>query len=134
MPGYTKKPLDPKVALGKDLSLLEFCLLLAIKHIETQLGEECYNFEMIYEEYLKFYRRTEANGSRGLLFSKKVAYRAFDTLKRLEFIVPSASETLSNQCPKEYKLYRSTLVPFQIEQITHAREDLPSTLKVWGSH
>ena len=43
-----------------DLSILELCLLVAIKHLSQIYAGEPFNFEMVFQEYLKFRRRRMA--------------------------------------------------------------------------
>lgn len=54
--------MDNKTELLKGVSLLELCLLIAIKHL---VGREIttFNFEMVYDEYKEFMDMAIARGS-----------------------------------------------------------------------
>ena len=65
--------LSPQVA---DLSILELCLLIAIKHLSQIYEGEPFNFEMVFHEYLKFKRRKMAT----LPDERGVVSKAWETL------------------------------------------------------
>ena len=59
-----------------DLSILELCLLIAIKHLSQIYEGEPFNFEMVFHEYLKFKRRKMAT----LPDERGVVSKAWETL------------------------------------------------------
>ena len=63
-----------------DLSILELCLLIAIKHLSQIYEGEPFNFEMVFHEYLKFKRRKMAT----LPDERGVVSKAWETLVRKE--------------------------------------------------
>ncbi|KAJ1918420.1 origin recognition complex subunit 4 [Tieghemiomyces parasiticus] len=79
---------DCHVEILLDLSLLELCLLIAIKqYADLQITKV--NFEMVYDEYKTFMSRTgSVSGSGMKLYKKAVALKAFEHLFALELIGP----------------------------------------------
>merc|ERR1719340_79295 len=67
-----------------DLSILELCLLIAIKHLSQIYEGEPFNFEMVFHEYLKFKRRKMAT----LPDERGVVTKAWETLVALELVKP----------------------------------------------
>ena len=59
-----------------DLSILELCLLIAIKHLSQIYEGEPFNFEMVFHEFLKFKRRKMAT----LPDERGVVSKAWETL------------------------------------------------------
>ena len=72
----TSNSLSAQVA---DLSILELCLLVAIKHLSQIYEGEPFNFEMVFHEYLKFKRRKMAT----LPDERGVVSKAWETLVSL---------------------------------------------------
>ena len=77
-----------------DLSILELCLLIAIKHLSQIYEGEPFNFEMVFHEYLKFKRRKMAT----LPDERGVVSKAWETL---------VSEETDNRNLKPKSLYLS---------------------------
>jgi len=77
----TSNSLSAQVA---DLSILELCLLIAIKHLSQIYEGEPFNFEMVFHEYLKFKRRKMAT----LPDERGVVSKAWETLVGLELVKP----------------------------------------------
>jgi len=69
-----------------DLSILELCLLIAIKHLSQIYEGEPFNFEMVFHEYLKFKRRKMAT----LPDERGVVSKAWETLVSLELVKPKS--------------------------------------------
>ena len=67
-----------------DLSILELCLLIAIKHLSQIYEGEPFNFEMVFHEYLKSKRRKMAT----LPDERGVVSKAWETLVALELVKP----------------------------------------------
>jgi origin recognition complex subunit 4 len=66
---------DGKLQLLKGLSILELCLLVAIKRIVDRSKEE-FNFEMVYDDYKMLTSKIDMNqGGRDLCFTKPVALK-----------------------------------------------------------
>jgi len=77
----TSNTLSSQIA---DLSIMELCLLIAIKHLSQIYEGEPFNFEMVFHEYLKFKRRKMAT----LPDERGVVTKAWETLVSLELVKP----------------------------------------------
>lgn len=67
-----------------DLSVLELCLLVAIKHLAQIYDGEPFNFEMVFHEYVKFKRRKMPN----LPEERSVVAKSWESLLALELVRP----------------------------------------------
>merc|ERR1719270_484263 len=79
----TSNTLSSQIA---DLSIMELCLLIAIKHLSQIYEGEPFNFEMVFHEYLKFKRRKMAT----LPDERGVVTKAWETLVSLELVKPKS--------------------------------------------
>jgi len=97
--------LDKKNAndlLIKDLSVVEICLLVAIKHINQIYDNEPFNFEMVFHEYQKFKRRKCSM----LTDERSVVAKSWENLQELELVRVKAGERVRGQ-QQEYVLNTS---------------------------
>ncbi|GJJ70670.1 origin recognition complex subunit 4 [Entomortierella parvispora] len=139
---------DNKTELLKGVSLLELCLLIAIKHL---VGREIitFNFEMVYDEYKEFMDMAIARGtsssSIGIssggamlssesttlrLYKKAVALKAFEHLVNSELLRPADS---GGKGPKEYRMMRVMLDTSQISDVVKKHRDCPHLVAIWAS-
>lgn len=75
---------DPISLVIKDLSILEICILIAVKHICDIYDHEPFNFEMVYHEFIKFKRRKFST----LPEERSVVFKCWENLLALELIMP----------------------------------------------
>lgn len=97
--------LDKKNAndlLIKDLSVVEICLLVAIKHINQIYDNEPFNFEMVFHEYQKFKRRKCSM----LTDERSVVAKSWENLQELELVRIKTGERVRGQ-QQEYVLNTS---------------------------
>ena len=80
----SNQPLD---FIIRDLSILEICILIAVKHISEIYDNEPFNFEMVFHEYVKFRRRRLTS----LTEERSVIFKCWEHLISLELIVPKTS-------------------------------------------
>ncbi|KFB50453.1 AGAP007063-PA-like protein [Anopheles sinensis] len=119
---------DDKVALVAGLSVLEVCLLIAMKHHSEIYDRDPFNFEMILTRYGKF-----ANSSSTMQnIERSVALKAFEHLKNLELIVPMTGVGGGSKVLKEYQLHRLLLTYGQISQAVLKMQFLPTEIKQWA--
>jgi len=78
-----KLGVDCKAAMLCGVSVLELCLIIAMKHLTTIYEGEPFNFEMVYKEYQKF---SQKKGHTVQSFEKPVVLKAFEHLAALEFV------------------------------------------------
>lgn len=74
---YNNMNTDGKICIIEDLSVLEICLLIAIRHHSQIYDDNPFNFEMILTRYNKF---TNANSLTNSV-SRPVAMKAFEHIK-----------------------------------------------------
>ncbi|KAH6568130.1 hypothetical protein BASA62_005677 [Batrachochytrium salamandrivorans] len=127
---------DQRTDLVDGLSVLELCLLIAIKCLLAR-QVVTFNFEMVYEEYREFAKRISTLGraSASIFYVKRVASKAFETL--LEVGVLKGDEGLaSKSCPKSHRLVRCMLSRRQIlaavDQYDQLNTMCPSEVVQWG--
>jgi len=94
---FSAQPLDNII---KDLSILEVCILIAVKHISEIYDHEPFNFEMVYHEYVKFRRRRLTN----LTEERSVIFKCWENLISLEMIIPKVSGEKCRSQQAEYIL------------------------------
>ncbi len=87
------------------------------------------NFEMAYDEYKDFYRRTENSGSKSLLFSRPVALKAFEKLVDISML--KAVEGVSSKGPKEFRLVKCLLESSEIQAMLKALDSCPQSIVGW---
>uniref|UniRef100_A0A182Q574 Origin recognition complex subunit 4 n=1 Tax=Anopheles farauti TaxID=69004 RepID=A0A182Q574_9DIPT len=112
---------DDKVKLLVGLSVLEMCLVIAMKHHSEIYDRDPFNFEMILTRFGKW-----ANSSSSMQgIERPVVLKAFEHLKQLELIAPVTGSGLS-KVQKEYQLHRMLLTYGQIHQAVQRMQFLPT--------
>ncbi|KAI8894890.1 origin recognition complex subunit 4 C-terminus-domain-containing protein [Globomyces pollinis-pini] len=122
---------DQQIMTLNELSLLETCLVIAIKNV-LRSQHESFNFEMVYEEYREFVRRviTLGRGVGQINFTKKVALNAFEQLQAIGILKPTTG--VGSQCPKEYRMVKSLVTRSQIvNAFAHSSQHLPLNVVNW---
>jgi origin recognition complex subunit 4 len=79
--------------LIRDLSIVELCLLIAVKHITDIYDNEPFNFEMVYHEYVKFKRRKCTT----LPEDRSVVFKCWEQLLELELVLPRLGDRVKGQ-------------------------------------
>jgi len=85
-----------------DLSVLELCLLVAIKHLTQIYDGEPFNFEMVFHEYVKFKRRKMPN----LPEERSVVAKCWESLLALELVRPKGGAKTAGD---QYSLHLPSL-------------------------
>uniref|UniRef100_A0A182NJQ2 Origin recognition complex subunit 4 n=1 Tax=Anopheles dirus TaxID=7168 RepID=A0A182NJQ2_9DIPT len=117
---------DDKVRLLVGLSVLEMCLMIAMKHHSEIYDRDPFNFEMILTRFGKW-----ANSSSSMQgIERPVVLKAFEHLKQLELIAPVTATGLS-KVQKEYQLHRMLLTYGQIHQAVQRMQFLPTEVSQW---
>ncbi|XP_067022286.1 origin recognition complex subunit 4-like [Acropora muricata] len=122
-----KLGVDCKAALLCGVSVLEFCLIIAMKHLTTTFEGEPFNFEMVYKEYQKF---SQTKGHSMQSFEKPVVLKAFEHLIAVEFV--KSVDNLAKNTPKEYKLVTLLVDPSQINEAVQKYSDCPTEVRQWA--
>ncbi|KAL9700264.1 hypothetical protein quinque_003705 [Culex quinquefasciatus] len=112
---------DDKIHILCGLSVLELCLVIAMKHHSEIYDRDPFNFEMILTRYNKF-----ANASTTMQgIERSVVLKAYEHVKNLELIAPISNASTS-KVQKEYQLHRLLLTYGQIGQAVVKSQNLPT--------
>ncbi|PFX32425.1 Origin recognition complex subunit 4 [Stylophora pistillata] len=110
------------------ISVLELCLIIAMKHLVTLSEGDPFNFEMVYQEYQKF---AQKKGLSIQSFEKPVVLKAFEHLTALEFV--NSIDNIAKNTPKEYRLVTLLVDPTQINSALQRYPDCPTEVKQWAT-
>uniref|UniRef100_UPI00398EDBA8 origin recognition complex subunit 4 isoform X1 n=3 Tax=Pristiophorus japonicus TaxID=55135 RepID=UPI00398EDBA8 len=120
--------MDSKANILHGLSVLEFCLIIAMKHLNSIYEGEPFNFEMVYNEFQKFIQRRNHSMHN---FEKPVVLKAFEHLHQLELIKPMEGASVRTQ--KEYQLVKLLLDSSQIMDALQKYPQCPTDVWLWAS-
>lgn len=116
---------DDKVTLMRTLSVLEICMLIAIKHHCEIYDNDPFNFEMIFMRFNKF--AVKSTTMQGI--EREMVMKRFDNLKYLELIVALGSE---GKVQKEYQMYKVALLTEQVDKAVQSYRNLPTEIEQWN--
>ncbi|CRL03104.1 CLUMA_CG016393, isoform A [Clunio marinus] len=116
---------DDKVTLITGLSVLEVCLLIAIKHHCDIYDNDPFNFEIIFTRFDKFSVKSTSMQN----ISRETILRCFENLRHLELIAPVGIE---GKVQKEYQMYKSLIFASQIDDAVHKYQNLPTEVEQWA--
>ncbi|XP_018350470.1 PREDICTED: origin recognition complex subunit 4 [Trachymyrmex septentrionalis] len=118
---------DDKLLILEGLSILEMCLIIAMKQ-ETEIYDgEPLNFEAIYNRYMKFANQNSSVQS----VQKPVIMKAFEHIKNLEILLPVGNT--NTKFEKEYQYYKFTLTSQQVIEAVKNYPGLPTEVSQWAS-
>uniref|UniRef100_A0A665TCN4 Origin recognition complex subunit 4 n=1 Tax=Echeneis naucrates TaxID=173247 RepID=A0A665TCN4_ECHNA len=137
-PKPTIKPIDVQEAsrvcfadatanMLRGLSILELCLIIAMKHLNDVYEGEPFNLQMVHNEFKKFLQR-KSNSMYN--FERPVIMKAFEHLQELELIRPVDGSSAKTQ--REYRLMRLMLDHSQIVEALQKYPQCPTEVKQWG--
>ncbi|XP_005738722.1 origin recognition complex subunit 4 [Pundamilia nyererei] len=109
------------------LSILELCLVIAIKHLNDVYEGEPFNLQMVHNEFKKFLHR-KSNSMYN--FEQPVVMKAFEHLQQLELI--QSVDGSSAKVQREYQLMRLTLDHSQIMDALQKYPQCPTDVKQWA--
>ncbi|KAM9380722.1 origin recognition complex subunit 4 [Phaethornis superciliosus] len=121
--------MDSKANIVHGLSVLEVCLIIAMKHLNDVYEGEPFNFQMVYNEFQKFMQR-KAHCMYN--FEKPVVMKAFEHLVQLELVKPIERPS-SVRAQKEYLLMRLLLDNSQIMDALQVYPNCPTDIKQWAA-
>uniref|UniRef100_A0A4W3IR70 Origin recognition complex subunit 4 n=1 Tax=Callorhinchus milii TaxID=7868 RepID=A0A4W3IR70_CALMI len=119
--------MDSKANILHGLSVLEFCLIIAMKDLNYIYDGEPFNFQMVYNEFQKFVQR-KAHSVHN--FEKPVVLKAFEHLHQLELIKPLEGPMVRAQ--KEYQLMKLLLDSSQVMDALHKYPQCPTDVRQWA--
>nr|XP_054113636.1 origin recognition complex subunit 4 isoform X2 [Callithrix jacchus] len=120
--------MDSKANIVHGLSVLEICLIIAMKHLNDIYEEEPFNFQMVYNEFQKFVQRKAHSVYN---FEKPVVMKAFEHLQQLELIKPV--ERTSGNSQREYQLMKLLLDNTQIMNALQKYPNCPTDVRQWAT-
>ncbi|KAI3366139.1 hypothetical protein L3Q82_009960 [Scortum barcoo] len=118
---------DAKANMLHGLSILELCLIIAMKHLNDVYEGEPFNLQMVHNEFKKFLQR-KSNSMYN--FEQPVIMKAFEHLQQLELIRPVDGSSAKTQ--KEYQLMRLMLDHSQIMEALQKYPQCPTDVKQWA--
>ena len=110
----------------KDLSIVEICLLVAVKHINEIYDNEPFNFEMVFHEYLKFKRRKCSM----LTEERSVVAKSWENLQELELVRVKTGERTRGQ-QQEYVLNTSHIPQDVVKKAVEKYSCCPTEVTQW---
>jgi len=117
---------EAKTNIFHGLSVLQLCLVVAMKHLTTVYEGEPFNFEMVLREYRKFSQRKSTMQS----FDRPVVFKSFDQLQCLELVRPVDN---SRGVQPEYRLMQMMLPTTQVSSALSQLSGVPTDLLQWSS-
>ncbi|XP_040532981.1 origin recognition complex subunit 4 isoform X2 [Gallus gallus] len=120
--------MDSKANIVHGLSVLEICLIIAMKHLNDVYEGEPFNFQMVYNEFQKFIQR-KAHCMYN--FEKPVVMKAFEHLLQLELVKPIERPSVRSQ--REYLLMELLLDNNQIMDALQVYPNCPTDVKQWAA-
>ncbi|XP_073401688.1 origin recognition complex subunit 4 isoform X2 [Dendrobates tinctorius] len=124
---YRLRSMDSKANILHGLSVLEMCLVIAMKHLQDIYSGEPFNFQMVHNEFQKFVQRKSHSVYN---FETPVVLKAFEHLYQLELIKPM--EGLSVRTQKEYRLMKLLLDNSQISEALQKYPNCPTDVRQWA--
>lgn len=119
---------DSKANILHGVSILELCLIIAMKHLNDTYEGEPFNFQMVHNEFKKFISRKSHSVHN---FEKSVVMKAFEHLQQLELIRPV--ETSSGKVQKDYQLMRLMLDHTQVMEAVQKYPQCPTDVRQWAT-
>ncbi|OWF46063.1 origin recognition complex subunit 4-like [Mizuhopecten yessoensis] len=117
---------DTKSAMLHGVSILELCLIIAMKHLTEIYDGELFNFEMVYSEYRKFAQKRSSMQ----VYEKAVVLKAFEHLIALELV--KTMDGSGSRVQKEYRLLLLLVHPSQILDALQKYPNCPTEVKQWA--
>uniref|UniRef100_A0A4W4F995 Origin recognition complex subunit 4 n=1 Tax=Electrophorus electricus TaxID=8005 RepID=A0A4W4F995_ELEEL len=119
---------DTKANILHGLSILELCLIIAMKHLNDTYEGEPFNFQMVHNEFKKFIQRKSHSIHN---FEQPVVLKAFEHLLQLELIRPVDAGVCKVQ--REYQLMCLMLDQTQVMEALQRYPQCPTDVKQWAS-
>ncbi|XP_067004384.2 origin recognition complex subunit 4 isoform X1 [Anabrus simplex] len=123
---YKQFTADAKVNMLKGLSVLEMCLIIAMKHHTDIYDGNPLNFEMVLRMYLKF---VSQNSSVNIV-DRSVILKAYEHIKNLELIIPVKG--CSRHVQKEHQMHHFLPLSEQVNTAVKEYQNLPTEVEQWA--
>ncbi|XP_076871818.1 origin recognition complex subunit 4 isoform X2 [Brachyhypopomus gauderio] len=119
---------DAKANILHGLSILELCLIIAMKHLNDIYDGEPFNFHMVHNEFKKFIQRKSHSIHN---FEQPVVFKAFEHLLQLELVRPVDGGVVRVQ--KEFGLVCLMLDHTQVMEALQRYPQCPIDVKQWAA-
>ncbi|EDW73942.1 uncharacterized protein Dwil_GK21644 [Drosophila willistoni] len=119
---------DDKIELLCGLSVLEICMIIAIKHHSEIYDRDPFNFEIIFARFSKFAKVSST--MQGV--ERSVVLKAFEHLRISELIMPLSSNSGLGKIQKEFEMHKMALTYGQIQQAVQRYQALPTEVAQWA--
>ena len=119
---------DEKVEMLTGLSVLELCLIIAIKHHSEIYDRDPFNFEIICARFVKFAKLSST--MQGI--ERAVALKGFEHLRNIELIMPLSGGSSAGKLQKEFEMHKLVLTYSQIDQAVKNYQALPTEVAQWA--
>lgn len=116
---------NPMVKLITGVSVLEICVLVAIKHHCAVYDNDPFNFEIIFTRFNKF----AVNSLTMQNIPREMVLKRFESLLLQEVIVPIGAD---GKVQKEYQFCKLLFLPKQIELAIKRYQNLPTEIEQWS--
>lgn len=121
---FKKHEADDKVGLLCDLSVMEICLIISMKHHCEIYDRDPFNFEMIFKRLQKFSNTTSTMQS---TCSRTAMLKAFEYLRDVEIV-----SSINSRAQKEFQMYRLLLSYGQIKEAITRYQGMPTEIVQWA--
>lgn len=121
---FKKHETDDKVSLLCDLSVMEICLIISMKHHCEIYDRDPFNFEMIFKRLQKFSNTTSTMQS---TCSRTAMLKAFEYLRDVEVVA-----SINSKAQKEFQMYRLLLSYGQIKEALTRYQGMPTEIVQWA--
>ena len=121
---------DSKLTMLRDVTVLELCLIIAMNHLSNTHNGEPFNFQMVYNEFLKFSQKKSHVLQN---YSKAVVFKAYEHLVELEFLQPKENKiSVASKVPKDYRPMLLLITEKQLKEAIDKYTDCPTDVKQWA--
>lgn len=115
---------DDTVKMITGLSVLEMCLLIAIKH-HVKIYDDAFNFEIIFARFTEFAGKSAVMQN----INRSTVMKRFENLKLHELIAPIGIE---GKVQKEYQMHQLLIYGDEIDKAVKIYQNLPTEIEQWA--
>ncbi|XP_035657819.1 origin recognition complex subunit 4-like [Branchiostoma floridae] len=121
---------DSKSNTLHGLSVLELCLVVAMRRLSDVFVNQPFNFQMVYNEYQKFVQtRSYAVQS----FDRPVVLKAFEHLQQMELVRAAEGAGIGGRGQKEFRPMLLMIDKSQLMQAIQKYPACPTEVKHWAN-
>ncbi|XP_019613559.1 PREDICTED: origin recognition complex subunit 4-like [Branchiostoma belcheri] len=121
---------DSKSNTLHGLSVLELCLVVAMRRLSDIFVNQPFNFQMVYNEYQKFVQ-TRSHAVQG--FERPVVLKAFEHLQQMELVRAAEGAGIGGRGQKEFRPMTLMIDRSQLMQAIQKYPACPTEVKHWAN-